>query len=331
MSRFIPVATVKKDDDGKRCDKLFRLIFPEMPLSSLHKEIRNGNIRVNGKKVKQDDHLCEGDTVEASRFLSQFARERKKEHKGPGLNKESFRKRVVFEDDSIIVICKRKGELVHQAGGEKNFSTLDRLVRQYLDYDESSSISFAPGPLHRLDRNTSGIIAFGKTAEGARKFSVLLQGREVRKCYIALMEGPLKQEAHWHDRIVRNEEKNISVVYPLSHREGDEAVTDAYPILCSGGRTLAMVEIGTGRTHQIRAQASRHGFPLTGDVKYRGGRNQAGYYLHSAGIAAEENIFTAAPDSSFVSETAELMRCSPSEVKKAINDILSLFAEKYTV
>lgn len=331
MGRFISVATVGKDDEGRRCDKIFRLIFPEMQLSGIYKEIRNGNIRVNGRKVKQEDHLREGDVIEATRFLASFVSSAPKTPKGPALNKENFRKRVVFENDALVVINKKKGELVHQAGKNRNFSTLDMLVRQYLDFDEGSSLSFAPGPLHRLDRNTSGIIAFGKSAEGARKFSLLLQGREVKKCYIALMEGNLKQEVLWRDRIARQEEKNISLVFPISHETGDEAVTTAIPVLRSGGRTLAMVEIGTGRTHQIRAQSSYHGFPLTGDVKYNGGKNPAGYYLHSAGIAAESNIFTAAPDSSFINETAELMKTSPQTIKKAINHILALFAEKYTV
>ena len=328
---FITAATVQKDDAGKRADKIFRIVLGKMPLSRIYKEIRSGFLRINGKKTKEDAKVTAGDTVDVAQILMEFADHQ--EHKKPvhSINREAFKKRVVFEDDSILVINKKKGELVHSDGSSKHFTPLDQLVREYLAAETPGSISFTPGPLHRLDRNTSGIIAFGKSAEGAREFSAALQNRQTRKCYIALLDGILKETERWEDYLTRDEKTNTSHIAPADSGKGDIAITIATPFLVSGGRTLAQVEIKTGRTHQIRCQASYHHHPLTGDAKYHGSHNKAGYYLHSSCIIAEGRVITGTPGEEFTAAAAVLLKCPEEKVKTAVRQIISSFAKKNNI
>ncbi len=328
---FITAATIQKDDDGKRADKIFRIVLGKMPLSRIYKEIRSGFLRINGKKTKEDAKVSEGDTVDVAQILMEFAAQPERRRSEHTVNRETFRKRIVFEDEGILVINKKKGELVHSDGSSKHFTPLDQLVREYLASDAPGSISFSPGPLHRLDRNTSGIIAFGKSAEGSRQFSAALQNRRTRKCYIALLDGVLKETEHWEDHLTREERTNTSHVAPAESGKGDLAITIATPFLTSGGKTLAQVEIKTGRTHQIRCQASYHHHPLAGDAKYHGSHNDAGYYLHSCCIMAEGRTITGEPSQEFTASVAALMRCPEEKVKSAVRQIISSFAEKNNI
>ena len=318
---FITAATVQKDDDGRRADKIFRIVLGKMPLSRIYKEIRSGFLRINGKRTKEDAKVSYGDTVDVAQILMEFVQQAESKKPAHSINREAFKKRIVFEDEGILVINKKKGELVHSDGSSKRFTPLDQLVREYLEDETADSISFSPGPLHRLDRNTSGIIAFGKSAEGARNFSNALQNRETRKCYIALLDGRLKEQEHWEDHLTRDEKTNTSHVA----KNGDLAITIATPFLISDGKTLAQVEIKTGRTHQIRCQASFHRHPLTGDAKYHGSHNEAGYYLHSCCIIAGDRTITGAPGEEFTAAVAALMGCTEEEVKSAAMQIISSF------
>ena len=321
---FITAATVQKDDDGKRADKIFRIVLGKMPLSRIYKEIRSGFLRINGRRTKEDAKVSAGDTVDVAQILMEFVQQAEPRRPDHSINREAFKRRIVFEDEDILVINKKKGELVHSDGSSKRFTPLDQLVREYLEGETADSISFSPGPLHRLDRNTSGIIAFGKSAEGAREFSNALQNRETRKCYIALLDGRLKEQEHWKDYLTRDEKTNTSHV--AKNGKGDLAITIATPFLISDGKTLAQVEIKTGRTHQIRCQASFHHHPLTGDAKYHGSHNEAGYYLHSCCMITGDRTITGAPGEEFTAAVAALMGCSEEEVKSAAMQIISSFA-----
>ena len=329
--KFITAATVQKDDDGKRADRIFRIVLGKMPLSRIYKEIRSGFLRINGKRTKEDAKVAVGDTIDVAQILMEFAQPQEARKTAHSVNREAFRKRIAFEDEGILVINKKKGELVHSDGSSKRFTPLDQLVREYLEGEIPPSISFSPGPLHRLDRNTSGIIAFGKNTEGAREFSSALQNRETRKCYIALLDGRLTGPEHWEDYLTRDEKTNTSYVAPEGSGKGDLAITIATPFLISGGKTLAQVEIKTGRTHQIRCQASHHHHPLTGDAKYHGSHNESGYYLHSCCIIAGDRAITGAPGEEFITAVAALMGCTEAEVKSAAMQILSSFAEQNKV
>jgi 23S rRNA pseudouridine955/2504/2580 synthase len=173
---------------------------------------------------------------------------------------------------------------------------MDGQVRAYLAERlaerPSRSLSFRPGPLHRLDRPTSGVIVFSSSLAGARLFSTLLRERRVCKSYLAIVEGGLAAAEIWQDALVRD--RDAKKTCTAGPEEGKTALTRVRPLAAAGGCTLLHAEIETGRTHQIRAQAAAHGHPLAGDRKYgaralpgeRAGRG--GFFLHAWKIELRE-------------------------------------------
>jgi 23S rRNA pseudouridine955/2504/2580 synthase len=187
----------------------------------------------------------------------------------------------------LLVLNKPAGLAVH--GPEED--ALESLVRAYLAPTLPPSLSFKPGPLHRLDKHTSGIILFSKTLEGARGFSALLRERRIRKTYLALLEGILHRDETWEDLLVRTSGKSLVLPggsFPSGPLRGVEAPKNALTRVCplahsagAGALTLARLELDTGRTHQIRVQAAAHSHPLAGDRLYGGAAQRGGFLLHA--------------------------------------------------
>ena len=168
--------------------------------------------------------------------------------------------------------------------------SLEDRVLAYLEPKLPPSLSFKPGPLHRLDRPSSGIVAFSTNLEGARLFSSLMRERKIKKSYLALVTGTIEKAELWADDLVRDREMKKTFIGRPSPdgigAEGKTALTKVVPLLKSPACTLILAEIETGRTHQIRAQAAAHGHPLLGDKKYSGSaqKNQysaGGFLLHA--------------------------------------------------
>jgi 23S rRNA pseudouridine955/2504/2580 synthase len=148
----------------------------------------------------------------------------------------------------------------------------------------SPSLSFRPGPLHRLDKPTSGIVVFSMNLEGARRFSALLRDGSVKKSYLALVDGTIREPLVWEDRLFREKDVQKTFVSDMTDKTGKYAFTAVRPLARAAGRaeySLILAEIATGRTHQIRAQAAAHGFPLSGDGKYGGSPLEGGLLLHA--------------------------------------------------
>jgi 23S rRNA pseudouridine955/2504/2580 synthase len=276
-----------KNDEGRRLDRVLRIALGGLPLSAIHKALRKGDIRVNGTKRDPKSHCAAGEVVEISGVLL-----------GPDWNPSIEPSSdpppslpIILETPDLLFIDKPIGLLVHDGA-----DSLESRVRRYLAPKLAPSLSFTPGPLHRLDRNTSGVIAFSKSIDGARAFSEALRDRRLSKTYITLLEGRLESAALWKDSLTRDAENRRSAVAPESSDPNEptsqEALTEATPLASRGGFTLAAISLGTGRTHQIRAQAAAHGHPLAGDRKYGGHPCEQPYYLHAwrlsvSGIALE--------------------------------------------
>jgi 23S rRNA pseudouridine955/2504/2580 synthase len=210
---------------------------------------------------------------------------------------------ILWEGAGLLILNKPAGLAVHGESPDRNSrrgtapDTLERRVRAYLA-GLPGSLSFKPGPLHRLDKPTSGVIVFSETLEGARRFSALLREGKIRKRYLALLDGDLAGDELWEDMLFRDRAARKTLVLPAgpisepaSPADGTArpALTTVTPLARArkGGRawTLARLETGTGRTHQIRAQAARRGHPLSGDRKYGGLPLPVagpGFFLHAA-------------------------------------------------
>lgn len=316
------------DDDGRRADRIVRKAMPELPLSAIHRLFRDGNVRRDGKKVGIADRLQEGTTI-----VIRSAGDRQEDYKNARTTRTSpqtgpvhgpdtealatmFRSMIILETSDIIFVDKPAGMLTHggHSGPENGLAgttldsrafvgtfhvSLDLAARAYLAPGMAASVSFVPAPLHRLDRNTSGVIAVSASLKGARLFSAALAAGTVKKWYLALLDGTLTGPERWTDTLVRDRSTRTSTTATTARHAN--AVTLVAPVAVAGGLTLALVTLETGRTHQIRAQSAAHGLPLSGDVKYGGSRCPEGYLLHStclhipAGILSESSVTVQAP------------------------------------
>lgn len=280
------------DDDGRRFDRIIRKICGEN-LSGIYKAIRKGLIKLNGKKADSSVKVSEGDVIEIAEFLlSNNKTELKNEEKNTDKGLD-----IIYRDKNFIILNKKYDSTVHGSS-----QSIDKSVVKWYENSsiKSASISFVPGPLHRLDRKTTGILAFSLSLNGARWFSENIASHRIKKTYLAVLEGKLPRHEHWEDFIKRNDEADKNAFHSVTAAETEDsdskkAITDVTPVkhFCFSGKacTLAEINIGTGRTHQIRAQSALHGFPLLGDTAYGGSKinSEQDFYLHACRLEFPED------------------------------------------
>ncbi len=269
------------NDEGRRLDRLIRKMFPLASLSTIYRSIRRGEIRLNQKRTPVHSRIKAGDriTIRRGSQLHTHPAGVRPPSRGPALSADL----IVFENAHILALNKPLGMLTH--GPE----SLDELVAAHYAHNDLDSLAFRPGPLQRLDRNTTGLILFSRSLYGARRISTLLRERMISKYYLALLDGVLASEQVWTDTLVRDMASGVSRTAPDGNgerqgggrRHGQTARTVVTPLACSDAATLAACRLVTGRTHQIRVQTARHGHPLAGDRKYGGSLQKPGYLLHA--------------------------------------------------
>lgn len=264
---------VGKNDDRKRLDNVVRKLLPDCGLGKIYKYIRKGDIRLNDQKAAPGQRVKCGDMVNLAFDIATKGRDNRTLTKQETVRLKSL---ILLENSDLIAINKPAGMLTT---GEKS---LDTLIKMYLSEKEVSSLAFRPGPVHRLDRNTSGITIFAVSIMTARLFSEALRSGKIEKYYFCLLDGEIVASCTWRDRLIRISDLKKTVT--TDEDCGKLAVTEVYPIISGTDCTFALCVPRTGRTHQIRAQASAHGHPLTGDRKYGGSRTLSHYMLHAACI-----------------------------------------------
>jgi len=285
------------DDEGRRLDRILRIAYKTVPLSAIHRSLRKGYIRVNGMKKSHDYRCHSGDLIEGTLLPSHTAASDSiRDTTSPSPLPILPQTLLLLETEDLLFIDKPIGALVHD--GE---TSLEAMVRGYLTGKIRESLAFSPGPLHRLDRNTSGIITFSRSISGARDFSEALKNGTVEKTYIALLSGNMHEGALWRDLMARNQNSRKSYVnnLPTGENSADgigEAITEVTPIIANESATLAAIRLQTGRTHQIRAQAAGHGHPLIGDMKYGGRKSSQPYFLHAWKLVFKKKLFKDLPD-----------------------------------
>jgi 23S rRNA pseudouridine955/2504/2580 synthase len=277
--------TAGPDDSGRRLDKVLRVLLADRPLSAIYAALRKGFIRVNGSRSGPERRVSEGDRIYIDASLGFEVKVRAAGIDSMGGELDALADILVLATRDLIFVNKPRGEL--SQGPE----AIERRIRQALARRSASSLSFVPGPLHRLDRNTTGLLAFPRSAEGARAFTALVRERKLRKLYLALVDGEVAGPGEWRDRMARNEASLTSRVAP----DGDEALAYMRPLASRGGHSLLLVELRTGLTHQIRVQASSRGIPLSGDSKYGGSTFPGGYILHALSLEFPEPPFADLP------------------------------------
>jgi len=251
---------------GQRAEKFVKNYLKEAPLGFIYKAFRKKDVKVNGHWIKKDAVLQEGDVLRiyvTDRQLEDF-------HTLRAVQKKPLSYPIVYEDADFLIIDKPSGLLV-TGEGKENELTLAKEVLSYLyhknEYDPAGG-SFAPAPAHRLDRNTSGLVMFGKNNRSLSALTEALKNREIiRKTYLSLLVGEISKPGVIDTPLKKDAASGIVKISTLQ-AGGKEAVTSYKPIRAYKGYTLAEIAIFTGRTHQIRVHMASIGHPVAGDAKY---------------------------------------------------------------
>ena len=317
-----------KDDEGRRLDRIAKKLLSEENLSQLYKALRNGLIKVNEKKQKGEYRIQKGDEIKIASFLAENAvpADKKNQEKITPLPEEW----IVLRTRELLFLNKPYDLPVQKSkAGER---ALNVLVQEDYDFQNiRKSLSFRTGPLHRLDRRTTGLIAFSQNLEGAQAFSKAIQEHRIKKTYLAIVEGALEQTETWTEKISKNEKdlngsKFHTVSVDSDSKNSKESNTTAIPIAYGmyKGIQVSLVKfiISTGRTHQIRATSAYHSHPLLGDTVY-GARQiseKQNLFLHSYSLEFQENLFSlpkkivCSPGENFVSVLKSALINLPCEL-----------------
>lgn len=257
---------IGNNESGQRLDKFLRKWLKDVPLSAIYKSIRKGDIKVNGKKKKEKYFLELGDVVEARYIVSNV---KKREFKGV----ETGALKVVYEDSNMLLLEKWPGILVH-SDNKKKESTLTDYALSYLydkgEYLPGESLTFKPSPCNRLDRNTSGIVVYGKNYEALKVLNQMIRERDIDKYYIAVVRGRLK-DGRYTAYICKNREENVSNVVDEPGKNTKEICMETKTLKSCGTYSMIEINLLTGRSHQLRAHLAHLGNSIIGDPKYGDG------------------------------------------------------------
>ena len=281
--------TISENDQNKRLEKFVRKVLVKAPSSFIYKLFRKNDVKVN-KKPKPIDYITQvGDVIQI--YITKDQEIDFLEKKSISTSNKCYFK-VIYEDENILIVNKPDNLLVHDGDGKlKNDDTLSKQVLNYLiqngSYDPKKENVFIPSLAHRIDRNTSGLVVFGKTSFALQElFEAFKDHNGMEKEYETLVCGKVNEKGIINAKLIKNEKTKIVNVDEVN---GVNALTHYYPIKTYDDCSLLKVIIFTGRTHQIRVHMKHINHPLVGDQKYGNKNsdtlgkkyNMEGYFLHA--------------------------------------------------
>ena len=266
---------VKKEDEGKRIDKAVAEKDKNLSRVAVQRMLENGNILVNDKKVKASYKVEDGDKIT-------IEYEEPKEIK---LEAEDIPLDVVYEDNDILVINKQKGLVVHPGNGNPNGTLVNAIMARCKDSLSGIGGEIRPGIVHRIDKDTSGLLIVAKNDKAHIALSEAIKNHEVKKTYLAIVRGVIKENEATIDMPIGRSNKDRTKM--AVDRKGKNAITHLKVLERFNGYTYIEVKIETGRTHQIRVHMAQIGYPIVGDFVYSNGKNPfgvEGQCLHSSNL-----------------------------------------------
>lgn len=270
------VLSVTLQDEGQRLDKFLAKFMPEAPKSFFYKMMRKKNIVLNGKKADGGERIMAGDEIKLFLSDTTIADFKKKDTLEHGIkNTVSCHLDIIYEDSDILVINKPAGMLSQKA--DKNDVSAVEYINSYLLQKQQSvntdiSLAFNAGICNRLDRNTSGLIVAGKSVKGLQWMGSMFRQRKIKKYYLCIVKGKLKESARLSGYLVKHENHNNVTITQHETAGSSKIITEYMPLqygkLGIEDYTLLKVHLVTGKAHQIRAHLKSTGHPVVGDAKY---------------------------------------------------------------
>lgn len=272
-----------QEEVNKRIDNYLSKKNEDLSRVAIQRLLQEEKILVNGKRAKASYKVRKNDEIT-------IEEEKPKEIE---LKAQDIPIEVVYEDDDIIVVNKPKGLVVHPANGNPDGTLVNAIMAICKDSLSGIGGEIRPGIVHRLDKDTSGLLIVAKNDKAHINMSEQIKNHEVEKTYIALVKGIVKEnEATINMPIGRSpkDRKKMTVV-----KTGKKAITH-FKVLerfYKENCTLLEVKIETGRTHQIRVHLSQIGYPVVGDTTYSNGKNKwniKGQCLHAKSLKFKHPI-----------------------------------------
>lgn len=260
---------IERPPSAERLDTYLRERYPAVSRVALQRLIAQGCIRVNGQRVKPNHRPRLGETIEVEWPEARPAR----------AQPEAMPLDVLYEDDLLLVLNKPAGLVVHPAAGHEAHTLVNALLHHCAGQLSGIGGVARPGIVHRLDKDTSGVMLVAKTDQAHLALSAQFAGREVVKLYHALVCGEMgRDEGEIRAAIARHPSHRKRMA--VTTEGGREAHTSYRVLERLRGATLVEARLHTGRTHQVRVHFQFLGFPLVGDTTYGARQNRRLAELH---------------------------------------------------
>lgn len=295
---------IVEDDKGERLDSYIADQIEDVSRSYIAKLIKEGLVLVNGERKKPKYIVKDGDRIQVNI----------PEREGLLPVPEDIPLNIVYEDNDIIVVNKPKGMVVHPAPGSPN-KTLVNALLNYTDQLSDINGDIRPGIVHRLDKDTSGLLVVAKNNEAHENLVNQLKERSVKRVYIALVHGVLKEDTGTIDAPIGRNPKN-RLKMAVTDINSKEAITNYRVLERFDQYSLVELSLHTGRTHQIRVHMAHINHPVVGDPLYTTRKNKFGadtqmLHAYKLGLKSpstgEDMEFMAGPPEEF-NRIIELLR-----------------------
>ena len=257
-----------------RLDKYLAKIDTNLTRSFIQKLIEDNNVLVNGETTKSSYKVLKDDIITIKEIIPQTDNK---------LEPQKMIIDIIYEDNDLVIVNKEKGMVVHPGNGNPDGTLANAILEHCRGSLSGIGGTIRPGIVHRIDKDTSGLVIIAKNDKAHLNISKQIQERKVTKTYIALVRGNVRENEATIDMPIGRSTKDRKKMAVL--KNGKEAITHFKVLKRYDGFTLLELKIETGRTHQIRVHLAEIGFPIVGDIVYSNGKNPfgiQGQMLHAA-------------------------------------------------